>query len=202
MKKKLLILLLCSLAWNVAAARKVLLSDYVVVQRDTTVFGEDDDESANDTITRTKRNLASGMDAMDYIMEKRYRSNGEVFTRKWDDHLFLQVGLGVEQMVPPGKGYSFNTLSAVNVGVGKQFNKFNSFRLSFKGAWGYQQSKDRLFTKFGLQLDHMFSLSSYFSGFRPSRLMDVSTIFGLGVHYSKLSYKNILYEEENGCLKL
>ena len=196
MTKKLLILLLCSLTWNVATARIVLLPDYTIVPRDTTVFGEDDDESANDTITRTKRNLASGMDAMDYIMEKRYRSNGEVFTRKWDDHLFLQVGLGVEQMVPPGKGYSFNTLSAVNIGIGKQFNKFNSFRLSLKGAWGYQQSKDRLFTKYGLQLDHLFSLSSYFSGFRPSRLMDVSTIFGLGVHYSKLSFKNILYEEE------
>lgn len=196
MYKRQLILLLCSLAFQMATARLAVMPDYTIAARDTTTFGEDDDEAVTDTIQRTRRNLATGMNALDYIMERRYKSNGEEFTRKWDDHLFLQVGMGVEQMVPPGDGYSFNTLSSVHVGVGKQFNKYNSFRLLLKGAWGYQQAKDRLFTKYGVQLDHLYSLSSYFSGFRPSRLMDVSTIFGIGAQYSKLSYKNILFEEE------
>jgi hypothetical protein len=136
------------------------------------------------------------VDAITLVMERRYKAYGEDFTKKWHDHLFLQAGVGLEQMASSGKGYSFNALSAVNLGIGKQFNKFNTLRLMFHGAWGYQQSKDRLFTKFSLRLDHSFSLSSYFSGYRPSRLLDISTLFGVGVQFSNLSYKNILWEEE------
>ena len=99
-------------------------------------------------------------------------------------------------MVPPSEGYKFNTLGAVNLGVGKQFNKYNTVRLMFHGAWGYQQSKDRLFTKLGIRLDHNFSLTSYFSGYKPTRLLDISTLFGVGVQFSKLSYENILWEKK------
>ena len=195
MKRILLILLICNVA--IVSGHAFTLPDtYLTAPSDTTRFGEDSDEENNDTITRNPKNRAEGVDAITLVMERRYKAYGEDFTKKWHDHLFLQAGVGLEQMASSGKGYSFNALSAVNLGIGKQFNKFNTLRLMFHGAWGYQQSKDRLFTKFSLRLDHSFSLSSYFSGYRPSRLLDISTLFGVGVQFSNLSYKNILWEEE------
>lgn len=196
-RKQLLILLLCSVFATLTQARTMPVITWSdVAPRDTTDLGEDDDEAEGEKAVKTKQNKAEGLNALDYILERRYRGYGEEFTKKWDDHLFIQVGLGLEQMIPPADNYRFNTLSSVHVGVGKQFNRYNSARLTFQGAWGYQQSKDRLFTKYGLRLDHLFSFSSYFNGFRPSRLMDISTILGVGVQYSKLSFVNILYEKE------
>lgn len=197
MHKRQLILLLCSLAFQVGLAHSSTPHDYAVALRDTTRYGEDDDESEMDSAQFTRRNYATGLNALDYVMEKRYKARGDEFTRKWYDHLFLQAGLGVEQMVAPGYNkYDIKALTAIHLGVGKQFNKYNSFRLLAKGAWGYQQDKERLFTKIGVQLDHLYSLSSYFGGYRPSRLMDVSTIVGVGAQYSKLRYKNDRYVQD------
>lgn len=196
-RRILLILLLCSTLLPLSAARELTLPVWSdAAPRDTTDLGEDNDEDVSQKVEKTRQNKAEGLNAFDYIMERRYRANGEEFTKKWDDHLFIQAGLGLQQMVPPASSYKFNTLSAVQLGVGKQFNKLNSARAVFDFAWGYQQGKDRLFTKYGLRLEHLFSLSSYFSGFKPSRLLDISTIMGVGAQYSKLSFKNMLYEEE------
>ena len=195
MKRLLLILLICNLA--VVNGHAFTLPDtYLTAPSDTTRYGEDSDEAENDTINRNPKNLAQGVDAITMVLERRYKAYNEYFTKKWHDHLFIQAGIGFEQMVPPSEGYKFNTLGAVNLGVGKQFNKYNTVRLMFHGAWGYQQSKDRLFTKLGIRLDHNFSLTSYFSGYKPTRLLDISTLFGVGVQFSKLSYENILWEKE------
>ena len=195
MKRLLLILLICNLA--VVNGHAFTLPDtYLTAPSDTTRYGEDSDEAENDTINRNPKNLAQGVDAITMVLERRYKAYNEYFTKKWHDHLFIQAGIGFEQMVPPSEGYKFNTLGAVNLGVGKQFNKYNTVRLMFHGAWGYQQSKDRLFTKLGIRLDHNFSLTSYFSGYKPTRLLDISTLIGVGVQFSKLNYENILWEKE------
>ena len=195
MKRILLILLICNV--TLASGHAFTLSmDELTAPSDTTRYGEDSDEATNDTINRQAKNRAEGVDAIMLVMERRYKAYNEEFTKKWHDHLFIQAGLGFEKMASAGAGYQFNTLSAFNLGVGQQFNKFNTLRLMFHGAWGYQQSKDRLFTKFGLRLDHTFSLSSFFSGYKPSRLLDISTLLGVGVQFSNLSYKNKLWEEE------
>lgn len=204
-RRILLILLLCSTTLAFAVCPLDIEPNRIdVAPRDTTDFGEDNDDiepvkPAKDkkTATEEKKEIQrTGFDAMEYILSRRHVPYGEEFIKKWDDHLFIQVGLGLEKMVPPSDNYSFNTLSAVQVGIGKQFNRYNTARLTFHGAWGYQKGKDRLFTKFGVRLDHLFSLSSYFGGYKPSRLMDISTVFGAGVQFSKLSFKNMLYEEK------
>ncbi len=202
----LLTLLLCSTVLAFAAPRHIAIlpTNYDVAPRDTTDFGEDNDDvepvkagqDKQKDSNKTKPEEREGYDALKYTLSSRFRANGEEFTKKWDDHLFIQAGLGLQQMAPPSDSYKFNTLTAVQLGVGKQFNKLHSARAVFDFAWGYQQGRDRLFTKYGLRLEHLFSLSSYFSGFKPSRLMDISTIFGVGAQMSKLSFKNILYEEE------
>lgn len=200
-RRLLLILLLSSTLLSFASPRVLEPMHLNIAPRDTTDFGEDDDEDDVKVVKKadadkpTEKPKIEGMNAMDYALSRRHRAYGEEFGKSWDDHLFVQAGLGLERMVAPSDNYRFNTLSAVHVGVGKQFNRYSTARVLFQGAWGYQQGKDRLFTKFGVRLEHLFSLSSYFSGFRPSRLLDVSTIFGVGAQYSKLSFKNSLYEE-------
>lgn len=196
MKRLLLTLLLSSALTLMAEARCWMPRDVLVAPRDTTQYGEDDDESATDTVQRTKRNIAEGMNGLDYLMAHRYMANGEEFTPKWYDHVFLQAGLGMMQMMPPNDAYRFNALTMVQGGIGKQFNKLNSARLLFHGAWGYQQAKDRRFTNYGVRLEHLFHFSSYFGGYRPSRLLEVSTILGVGFQHSQLSYKNIMWEKE------
>jgi len=200
-RRLLLILLLSSTLLSFASPRVLESMHLNIAPRDTTDFGEDDDEDDVKVVKKadadkpTEKPKIEGMNAMDYALSRRHRAYGEEFGKSWDDHLFVQAGLGLERMVAPSDNYRFNTLSAVHVGVGKQFNRYSTARVLFQGAWGYQQGKDRLFTKFGVRLEHLYSLSSYFSGFRPSRLLDVSTIFGVGAQYSKLSFKNSLYEE-------
>ena len=204
-RRILLILLLCSTTLAFAVCPLDIEPNRIdVAPRDTTDFGEDNDDVEPVQTAKDKKKEGeekkeiqrTGFDALQYTLSRRHRAFGEEFGKRWDDHLFLQAGVGMEKMAAPSDNYRINALTSVHLGVGKQFNRYNSARLLFQGAWGYQEGKDRLFTKYGARLEHLFSLSSYFSGFQPSRLLDISTIFGVGVQYSKLSFKNILYEEE------
>lgn len=197
MKKILIILAVCLVACvavkaALPAGADVFVDD--VQERANSVPGDtvslDDYEdayvSAGDTVGKTRKNTAKGLNALDYILERRYLDYGETFTKRWDDHLFLEAGAGLEQMVPVGNDYHFDPLTAVHVGIGKQFNRLHSLRLTANGYVGYQHTKDYFFYKAGGKLDHLFSLSSYTSGYNPSRLLDVSTIVGVGAQYAKL----------------
>lgn len=164
-----------------------------------------DEEQMNDTVGKSRRNIArerGEFNALDYILDDRWRAWGEDFTNRWDDHLFIEAGVGVEQMVPPGSDYRFNALTNVHVGVGKQFNRYHSARLTLNAGWGYQQTKDRVFKRFGLRADHLFSLSSYFDGYNPARLLDFSTVLGVGVQQSKLQDESGLAFEAHAGLQL
>ncbi|MGN1262824.1 MAG: hypothetical protein ACI4TW_02210 [Prevotella sp.] len=153
---------------------------------DTLYIPEDESEIGNDTIGKTRENKATGLDAMKELLGKRYLEDGETFTKKWSDHLFLQAGFGTEMIVPPGEYYHFDPLTTFHIGVGKQFNRLHSARLTLNGGFGFQRDKDLFFYKAGMKVDHLFGLSSYFSGYNPSRLLDLSTILGVGAQYAKL----------------
>lgn len=147
---------------------------------------DDMEESDNDSIGKSRKNMATNFNALKYVLDKRYHGYGDTFTRKWDDHLYLLFGLGASQMVPPTDDYHFNTLSTVQIGVGKEMNKYNSVRLILQNSFGYQQDRDITLNRIGLTAEHLFSLSSYFTGYSPTRLVDFSTIAGVGAHWAKL----------------
>lgn len=155
-----------------------------------TVSLDDMEEGDNDSIGKTRRNTATNFNALKYVLDKRFHGYGDEFTRKWDDHLYLLFGLGATQMVPPTDDYHFNTLSTVQIGVGKEMNKYNSVRVILQNSFGYQQDRDITLNRLGLTAEHLFSLSSYFTGYNPTRLVDFSTIAGVGAHWAKLG-KNI-----------
>lgn len=162
-------------------------SQSVIVVSDTIPEDEAAYELKNsDTSNKTRKNYATGLDAMHYQMERRHLYYGDSIRRRWYDHVFIEGGAGLEQMVPAGDNYNFNTLTTAHIGVGKQLTRLHSARLTLNGAFGYQKDKDIFFYKYGAKLDHLFSLSSYFNGYDPARLLDISTVLGVGAQYAKL----------------
>ncbi len=122
-----------------------------------------------------------------YVMDKRYLAPGDSLNKpRWYRDLFLQVGMGIENMFPPTKGYKFNTLNTFHFGVGKQLGKHHSLRLLVNAALGYQQDYDRMYLRVGGQFDHLFNISSYLNGYNPSRLLEVGTVVGVGLHRARL----------------
>ena len=157
---------------------------------DTIPYGYFEDErEARDSTKFTRINKAQGKgdkSAMEYVMDKRYHNFGETWKKKWYSNLYLEAGGGFEQMVPPADNYSFNALTVGRMGVGWQYSRLSSVRLLATGGWGYQQNSNSIFYTVGARFDHLFNLSSYFYGYNPSRLLNVSTVAGAGWKYSTL----------------
>lgn len=174
---------------NVDARNNVWHASILQVN-DTIPFGHFEDErEARDSSQFTRRNEAKekgSRSAMEYVMDKRYKSIGESFGNKWYDHLFFDIGAGFEQVVPPMQNYKFNALTMAHIGVGKQFNRISSARLTFYGGWGYQQNSNEIFHTIGAKADYLLNLSSYFYGYNPSRLANISAVVGLGYRTSQL----------------
>lgn len=141
-----------------------------------------DEEEAADTTGKSRRNYATQFNALKYILEKRYRNYGDTFTHKWDDHLFFDVGVGYYQELHSGR----NDLSAVTLfglGVGKQFNRLHTARVKAALGYGYFEGSKNEYRRVQLAADWMFSLSTYMFGYRPSRLLDVSTMVGVSYRW-------------------
>lgn len=193
MRKCVVLLLILSL-WGVAAmvARPVAMPS-LAVPSDTTRYGEDTEEDEDGTFEqRVKRQpknyVVNGYNAINDVMEGRYVPKGETFLTKpkWLRNVYVQGGFGLEQIDPPSDDWRISAMSYAQLSVGKDFNKLNSARLTFHGAWGSERFKEQRLSKYGVKIDHMYNLSSYFSGYNPSRLVGMSTILGLGIQSSNL----------------
>ena len=142
-----------------------------------------DDDELVDTTTKTRQNLAKEFNALKYIMERRYRGYNDQFTKRWDDHLFIDFGAGIHQDV----GYDSKNLSPLttaHVSIGKQFSRLHTARLNFGAGFGYYEGSKTTYSRIGVSADWIFSLSTYINGYRPSHLLDVSTVLGLGYRYN------------------
>ena len=157
---------------------------------DTTYLGEDNDEDETTEADRTRQMKAEGFNAMDYVLERRYLPTGETFTRSLKDHLYIIAGLGGEGISAPDENWKMGTLLTYYLGAGKQFSELHSARVYFHGGTSYLHHKDLRFNKYSLRAEHLYGLSSYFSGYNPTRLLNVSSILGLGAQYSKLKDKS------------
>lgn len=181
--------LLLTLCINVQRA-----NGQAIVPKNITIPNDSLDEEMflkGDTALKTRENKAKN-DSL-YILDipnKRHHNYGNTFTRAWDDHLFVQVGAGIEQMLSPTENYRFNPLTTLNLGAGKQFDRYHSLRFIVNGGFGYQHDKDYFFARLGGRIDHLFNVSSYFDGYAPTRVVNISTIAGVGYHHSQMqSYR-------------
>lgn len=192
MRNKLVIALFLCMA-HVSEAR--VLTDTLrifkeIAAGDTTEYGEDDPFklqqrlSSHESVDSAR--IEGQLNGMDYTMERRRIEWGEEFTRRWDDHLFLEVGIGIEKMVPPDDQYHFEPLTTLHLGIGKQFHKYHSIRFLGEMGYGYRRKYHHVFYKLLGKLDYLFSLSSYLYGYNPSRLLDASAVLGGGLQLSSL----------------
>ena len=154
-----------------------------VAVSDSLTNDTDDDEEVNDSLGKSRLNRAKEFNALKYIMEGRYRNHGDQFTRRWDDHLFLEVGAGVHQEVAKHQGHPLSSMGTLHLAVGKQFNRLHTARLSFGADLGYRQDLETDFNRLSASADWIFSMSSYLNGYNPARLLDVSTVLGAGMRH-------------------
>ncbi len=155
---------------------------------DTTRYGEDDEEDDVEDKTKqapTRLNLVRQEDLMKYQLENRYLPVGDTFLRhRWLRNVFIQGGFGFEKLKEVSPDHHLSPLMHGQLGIGKNFNRLNALRLMFHGDFGFLNGTS-LFAKGGAQIDHIFDLSSYLSGYNPSRLLNVSSVIGLGGQFSK-----------------
>ena len=99
----------------------LLVPDYVYcnisrryISSSDTIFNEKyrqyDDDVLIDTVTKSRENVAikekhfnafeynDSLNRYKYILGRRYRTYGDSFSKKWSDHLFIEIGAGLEKM--------------------------------------------------------------------------------------------------------
>lgn len=142
-----------------------------------------DESQTEDTVGKTRNNYAKEFNALKYVMENRYRRYGDKFTRRWDDHLYVEFGAGFLKNVGSGTS-QLSALNIVHVGVGKQFNRLHSARLGFGVGYGYYEGTEKTYSRVNATADWLYSLTTYMDGYQPSRLFDLSTVLGVGYRYN------------------
>ena len=166
-----------------------LLSSNFSLPRDSDEI-EDNPFINNNLIKRTpvdSARLKGQVDYKRYIMDRRYQGEHEDNARHWYDNMFLFTGAGVEQIVPMSDNHHFNPITTVQLGAGVQLGKYHSLRAQLFCGMGYQQKYDRVYSRYGGRAEHLFDLSSYFEGYKPARLLGVSTLLGIGGQYARMN---------------
>lgn len=181
-------------ASSVAAAIAPDMLPELKAPKDTTRYGEDDEDDLDGIVRadsmkyKPSDKSANQYNAINDLMEGRYLPQGESFRkrRKWMRDLYLQVGVGAEKITPPHNNFEISTMPMVQLGAGKALDRISSVRGMLHAAWGYQRDRDYSLQKFGLKAEYLYNLSSYFAGYNPTRLLNVSAILGVGGQYSKM----------------
>jgi hypothetical protein len=124
----------------------------------------------------------ANIDPFVYVMDRRYLHQGDDTLRHWYDNVFFQVGMGLDKIVMQSE--DFHQSTTVNVAMGVQLNRYHSLRGTLEGAFGYRKAHTNLLVRGEAKLDHLFDLTSYFDGYRPNRLLSVSSVLGGGLMYS------------------
>lgn len=144
----------------------------------------DDEEAYRQGVQHEAKRLVQQKSALDYVMESRYHSKREDFRRRWYDHMFIEIGSGVEKLMPTPSGYKISSMVSAHANVGKEITPYHTFRLG--GAWhhGSQYSTSLDFNKADAHLDYLFNVSSFMYGYDPTRRVEVSTLLGAGSQFS------------------
>ena len=166
-----------------------------LVQSNDSIDDMDEEEylASRDSSKMSRINRAQEegqMNGRDYIIENRYLPVGEDFVNKhWYDHIYMMSGVGMQGIFNPQGTYDPGTLVTAHVGFGKNVSKFSSYRAY--GQVGFAYRDHRPFPTAGLNLDYLYNLSSYFSGYNPTRRFNTSLFFGLGGMVSRTKQLNM-----------
>lgn len=128
-----------------------------------------------------------GFDALKYTLQKRYVSRGQPFkSTGFFDNTFLSFHGGSEQLVPFGNS-SLSWGLAAKLSFGKWIDRYNAVRLSLACEHHLKNVTRQHIWNAGFDISHMFNLSSYFGGYKPSRFFEISTVEGFKYRYSMIN---------------
>lgn len=125
----------------------------------------------NDSLHNNKRFF----NATDYVLQKRYVPAGRTVKKNapgknWSVSLFGGAGKLA------GQGSGLPVMPELGIGVQKEVNSFNAYRLSVIG-----ESNDVL-KRAGIEIDHLFDIQNYLTGYKDGGFLNVSTVIGAGAY--------------------
>ena len=127
-----------------------------------------------------KKDSIVGFNAMDYLMQGKYKFPDQTFMKKhWMDNLYLQVGGGLFMPNRTGEN-KMEWMQDMHLGIGKNVSAKHGFRLGYHMGIGRLKATDMQMKRSWLHLDHLFNVSAYINGYNPNRFFEVSTIWGAG----------------------
>ncbi len=132
-----------------------------------------------------RRDSVSFFNAIDYTLQRRKRPADKVEFKntRFMDNTFLMLSGGIQRLAPWGM-HHFDVGPDLSVSVGKALNPANMFRAGISaGYWNRNTDQSKL-VHGGLQVDHLFNISSFALGYDPGRIFEVSTVEGIGYHLS------------------
>ncbi len=131
----------------------------------------------------------TSFNALEYSMQKRYRPRNEAFvSEKFLDNTFLRAGMGTVGLFRNSVS-SYSQGPSVSVSVGKMFDPLNA--VSVGGTVSeFRRNVDGVRVwRVGAGISHSFDFTSYFYGYSPSRIFNVSTVEGAEVSLVRTSGK-------------
>lgn len=141
------------------------------------------------TAQENKKNKPTGFNALEYSMQKRHVKKGVPFeNRRIQDNMFFSVLFGAQKIAPNGKA-EFDGGTNIGIGVGKWLSPVNAARLSFNLSQNGRFIGKPL-NRYGIGVDHLFNVTSYIMGYDPNRRLELSTVEGLGMQWSKIGEEN------------
>lgn len=149
---------------------------------------EDDWMAQRDTAVMSRRNMAKdtgNTNAMDYILDDYFKPEHESFATHWYDNVYLGVSGGMEQIVREDYVPGLTPLTQGGIMVGKLFSPKHSARLTLGGGAGFLKGTSQIYYRGSLNADYLFSLSTHFNGYNPTRRFEVSLVGGMGAGISK-----------------
>ena len=111
--------------------------------------------------------------AKDYLMQKRYVPQGKpVDKNAKGKNVSIGLAGGVSKL--HGAGAWMPLMGEFGLHITKDVNSFNSYRATVMGG------KNEALRKMGLEMDHIFRIQDYLTGWNPDRNIYIETAIGMG----------------------
>lgn len=168
-----------------------LLMNPILAQQQDSIAKAREEADALDAAMRKRSEEDSAyqikFNALRYSMQKRYRPNGAKFVNdSFFDNFFIGLWGGYNRIVPRA-GVDLTGGGELGMSVSKFFTPSVGVRLSGSWSSAKRQSDNEPWSSYSVTADHLFNLSSAVAGYDPNRMLEVSTVGGLGYHISSLA---------------
>lgn len=182
MTKRILILII---GFGIGALEATMAQENYAQTQEDSILNARQDSIMNARI-KSDASYQVKVNALEYSMQKRYRPEYKKFTNdKIWDNLYIDFWGGVSGLFSRA-GYEMKGGSEVGASVTKYFSPYNAARISGIVNTGKRKLDNESWSSYGILGDHLFNITTYVNGFNPGRLLEWSTVEGIGIHRSSL----------------